>query len=595
MQQRSSWNPPQHRVNLFVLLLALAHAILALLFSLGPIFEGPDEIEHYRYIRYVATHGVLPPPNGQSYGQYHQAPLYYMLLAPISAQLRDTRPARLTAYRNPYTGYQFDLPGNDNKNVYLHESDEMFPYPDRTARAVHLLRLTSPLFGVATVLMGFAVFRLLWPQCVEMQLVGVSIVALWPSLIYMSSVLNNDSLAISLSSAALYLVLRQQRDGATLRSSLLLGLVLGAALLSKAHATLLVVPVGLAVLTDRRIWKYAIITLFVTLLVAGWWYLRNLVLVGDPIGIAANRQTWPFDRLETDEFWLTAGLKRLNIAYDRLWARFGHGAVAVAGWMYRLFDFAILLSFFAFITSLFRRHETTRLQRLQALVILAWFAGYATALVYFSGTAVNGNQGRYLLPAIVPIAVFLTLGVHFLLQKLPPPRKYDPVLVSGGLLVMVLLILLCYFFPAYRPITVPMTPPRELDVRFGDFADLIGMSPEPLTARPGDSITIELYWRAKGQGPTGLQSFLHAVDGEQFLWRDSIPGNGNFPAMNWRAGDTWGERYLVYIPETVNAGDRFLVTAGLYDRTAGVPVEGFAADGTSLSLSPVIATLWITP
>lgn len=42
-----------------------AHFLLAIGFSFGPIFEGPDEIEHYRVVRYLVEHRELPHPTGQ--------------------------------------------------------------------------------------------------------------------------------------------------------------------------------------------------------------------------------------------------------------------------------------------------------------------------------------------------------------------------------------------------------------------------------------------------------------------------------------------------------------------------------------------------
>ncbi len=52
-----------------------AFAVLTVLFSSGPIFEGPDEQEHYRYIQYLAETGELPDPGGQSValGMYNPA------------------------------------------------------------------------------------------------------------------------------------------------------------------------------------------------------------------------------------------------------------------------------------------------------------------------------------------------------------------------------------------------------------------------------------------------------------------------------------------------------------------------------------------
>ena len=64
--------------------------VLALGFSQGPIFEGPDEIEHFRYILTLTHTGQLPPPDGKRGGEYHQPPLYYLLNVPLMSVLRGT-------------------------------------------------------------------------------------------------------------------------------------------------------------------------------------------------------------------------------------------------------------------------------------------------------------------------------------------------------------------------------------------------------------------------------------------------------------------------------------------------------------------------
>jgi hypothetical protein len=581
------------QLPMIVAVIAACHFILAVIFSFGPIYEGPDEMEHYRFIRYLAANGALPPPDGQPYGQYHQAPLYYMLLAPLAALVPDDKqPDEIASPLNPYRGYRFDLDGNDNKNVYIHTSDEAFPFSDKSALAIHVLRLTSPFLGAITVLLSFRIFRLLWPQQPDLQLIGLSLVAFWPSLIYIFSVLNNDSLAIPLSTAALYLALRQQRDGATWRGSIVLGFILGAALLTKVHSVMLVVPVGLAVLTDRRAWKYATATLAVTAAVAGWWYARNILLFGDPIGLEALRTTWPSDRLHADGGWLETGLSRLNIAYARLWARFGHGAVSAPAWVYWLFDGALILAAAGVAgTAIKTRSLFPALKLRQALVIGGMFGGYFCSLVYYSGTAVNGNQGRYLLPAIVPIVTFLTIGLGFWLRPISP--KYRPILVGGSTLITAVALLFGVFFPAYLPVEVPAAIPAPREIRYGESATLIGMSPAALTARPGEILTVELYWQAHGPGPATLQTYLHAFNGEAFMWRDSLPGNGNRPAHDWKAGEVWGERYRFEIPASLTPGEEYLITAGLYDPATGETLEGFSPEGDSLSRAPVIAILRI--
>src|SRR5262249_7807853 len=220
--------------------------------SLGPIFEGPDEIEHYRFIHTLVTTGGLPDARTVYRGEYHQAPLYYVLAAPLGWLFRDDPDfAQIDGRFNPYYGANIAFPGNDNKNLYLDVNAEAFPYNmNSTARAVHVIRLLSIALGVGTILASYAIFRLLWPDKPEFRLLALGFVAYWPQFVYMSSVINNDNLVFLLATLALWAILKGLRDGPTRRHSVLLGLIMGGALLAKVGAAILVIPVGLAFLMD---------------------------------------------------------------------------------------------------------------------------------------------------------------------------------------------------------------------------------------------------------------------------------------------------------------------------------------------------------
>ena len=184
----------EHR---FKRLLYSAYLILALFFSLGPIFEGPDEIEHYRYIRTIATQGALPDLQGQPRGEYHQAPLYYLLAAPVDFFLKDSDFARIDQSKNPSYGWLVYIAGNDNKNLYLHARAENFPFTNsETALSVHIIRLISIALGLGTVIASYASFRLLWPDNPVLRLFALAMVVFWPQFLYISSTINNDTVLI---------------------------------------------------------------------------------------------------------------------------------------------------------------------------------------------------------------------------------------------------------------------------------------------------------------------------------------------------------------------------------------------------------------
>ncbi|MBN1287976.1 MAG: phospholipid carrier-dependent glycosyltransferase, partial [Anaerolineae bacterium] len=288
----------------------IAHTALALSFSLGPIFEGPDEIEHYRYVRTLAQTGALPDPYAQIRGEYHQPPLLYLALVPFTWLADGSDFDQIDGRLNPHYPYLVQVPGGDNKNKFIHTRAEAFPYTgSSTARAVHLMRLLSVAAGAGTVLASRAVFRLLWPENAALRLLATGIVAFWPQFIYMSSVISNDSILIFISTLALFLLLWAQHHDPSWRWAAALGVTLGAALLTKISAGLLALPVAAFFVFANRKWRYVLPVGAVTGLAAGWWYIHNWLRYGDPLGTKAAAHTWAFEVIRPGEFALDIALR----------------------------------------------------------------------------------------------------------------------------------------------------------------------------------------------------------------------------------------------------------------------------------------------
>jgi 4-amino-4-deoxy-L-arabinose transferase-like glycosyltransferase len=582
---------PTSRWRWATLLVFAAYVVLAVSFSLGPIFEAPDEIEHYRFIRTVAQTGALPDPRGQFRGQLHQAPLYYMLLAPFAALLPDGDFTQIDGRLNPYYPHLIGVPGNDNKNLYLHTRAEDFPYAgSQTARAVHLLRLPSVALGLLTLLVGLASFRLLWPERPDRQLMALGIAACLPQFTYLSGSINNDNLLFALTSLSLYLLLRLRHEGPSVALSVVIGVCLGAAILTKLNALFLVFPVGLVVLTDRRMWwPHAPLILGVVALVAGWWFLRNGLLYGDPTLIRTLLTTWQAETIRDGELAFDVGLSRIGYSYQTFWARFGQGAVAVGAGITAFFDALTVLAAAGIALGLIRRRvEAPRNLLLVAVFALTWVG----ALIYYASTAWSGNQGRYLLPGIVGWAALIAFGLDAF-----TPRRLRRVVALSGVALLATIGAVCvygYFLPSYRPSPIPPRLDRQLSLRFGDAADLIGMSPAAPHGRPGQIIEVTLYWRAlrpvaAAQGGS-VQSYLHSV-GSAVVKRDSLPATGNLLSTDWKLGETWAERYVIQLPPSAEIQHVYPLVAGLYDPGQG---RALAATSDGAPVEPVIGRIAIT-
>ncbi len=578
-------------------ILVLTHLLLATIFSLGPIFEGPDEIEHYRYIRLLVRDRALPPLDGQPRGELHQAPLYYLLAAPLLAPFDDDDFAQIEARRNPFYPGLIDQPGNDNKNLYLHTRAEQFPYSgSATARAVHVLRLLSVALSTLTVLIGVGIFRVLWPIRPDRRILALALLAFWPQMLFLGGMITNDVLLNLLASVVLWLALRQQRDGPTRRRMALLGLALGAVLLTKVNAVFLALPTALVILPDRRAWRHLPLTAALIVLVAGWWYVRNGIEYGDPTGMQTMLRTWASEAIRPGGLALDIGLGRLPYAYASLWARFGQGAVPVSRELYALFDRFLLVALGGAairlgVLAVRHARAETRLTVWQGSSVAAFAGIWGIVLVYVASSAWSGNQGRYLLPGIAAWAAILTWGLDALTpQRLARLRWPVALTLTGGLVAVACICLFGYYLPAYRLAPATNSTSNRLAYTFEGYAILSDSDPVTLRARPGDRLTLTLTWTALRPADRDLLTYVHSVDSD-IVRRDSYPATGNLLAADWLPGETWAEHWVIAVPEDAAPGHVYPLVARLHDRQAGHALSATAADGTAVT--PLIGRIAI--
>ena len=577
-------------------LIVFAHTVLAIGFSLGPIFEGPDEIFHYEFVRSIAQARALPDPN--TGGEFYQAPLYYILSAPTAGLVQDEEFSSFFTNLNPWHS-QFSEWGNDNKNIYQHTQAENFPYTgSNVARAVHLVRLFSVGLGTVTVIISYATFGILWPNRADRRLLALGFVAFWPLMTYLSGIVSNDTLVTLFATLSFYLLLRQQRDGPSWRGAALLGVALGAALLSKTSGLLLVFPVGLAVMLDRRTWRYAPLTLAITFAVSGWWYIRNTLLFGDPTGLRSMLLTWSWSSqtirpaLRLD---LTQGLQNAPQAYQYFWARFAYNTIYVSDFILRLYDILTAAALVGMLVWAVRwankftnRTPEHALATRQALVIgiaaLAWIA----ALIGYSGVVYNGFQPRFLLPMAFAWGAIIALGT----DAWTPVRLRTPAALStiAALAIVAYVTLFAYFLPSYGVRSVPGNIEHPLSLRFDDAAELIGTSSDFYEASPGETIRVKLYWRAISPSDTKLFAYLHSLPSD-VVKRDSLPGTGNLLATDWRSGQTWVENYVVRIPSYAEPQVVYPLIAGLYDPATDTPLP--AIDESGDTVLPIVGHIAI--
>ncbi|MEJ5197813.1 MAG: DUF2723 domain-containing protein [Anaerolineae bacterium] len=140
-------------------------------------------------------------------------------------------------------------------------------------------------------------------------------------------------------------------------------------------------------------------------------------------------------------------------------------------------------------------------------------------------------------------------------------------------------------------------PPSALALRatFGELADLAGHEPLLTALRPGQSLTVVLYWQVRRETDRSYAVFVHLLDasGQIVTQHDGVPGNHTLPTTIWVAGEVIRDEHMLVLPPAPPAG-RLHLRVGLYDPTTGerLPV---VSDLPVVDRSIEIATIWVQP
>jgi hypothetical protein len=594
-------------------LLLFTYVILAVGYSLvDPIFEPPDEHLHFAYVRYLVEHRRLPQLVEGQLTEYHQPPLYYAAAALINAWVPADDFPRLLGLRNPFTRFNHGELSRDNKNLWLHGPWDAFPYRG-TALAVHLIRLFTVLTGAGAVWVTGRLAADLFDHPAA-GLGAAAFVAFNPMFLLLSGAVHNDPLIALEGGALLWASLGVVRHGLGARRAVVLGLIAGLSWLTKVTSVFLLPAVELAITwaawrrRSLRGWLGFNLTFLATgLLVAGWLFVRNLAIYGDPTAVQADLTIWG-SRSPAEGLAVLAS--ELLFAWTGFWGRFGYSQVPLPNPVYGLLS---LLGLAALVgigrwVSRVARHEPdlvpdpagVAILGLATLSLLAALIGY----ILFSPA---GMFGRYTFPALAATASLLFFG----LSRLVPERRIGELALACnlGMATLAIVALVFYLGRIYAPppalsagapsvgdagASAPTGAiPHRLDVRFGGVARLLGYTVAARRVQPGDRVAVTLYWEPLARAPENYVVFVHLAndDGLIAAQRDTHPGLGTYPTGAWTPGHAFADTYQVEIPATAYAPDATYVEVGLYDLATGrrLPAIGPAGEplGEALRLAPL--------
>jgi 4-amino-4-deoxy-L-arabinose transferase-like glycosyltransferase len=563
-----------------------------------PVFEASDEIFHYPVVKYIADGHGLPvqDPNAEALWEQEgsQPPLYYAVAA-LATSWIDTGDMEAVRWRNPLSNIGHPTtPGN--KNLVIHTAAEASPWHG-TVLAIHIIRLLSLLLGACTVFVTYLIAREVWPERAPLAALAAALVAFNPMFLFISASVNNDNLIVPLATLVVYLLIRTLREERlTIGRLLILGVLLGLAALAKLSGLgllLLTAVVLTIVAARRRTWRAwlgwgAALGVMVAA-IAGWWYVRNWRLYGDPTGlnvmldIAGRREGPPAWRTLLGEF------QGFRMSF---WGVFGGFTIVAPEWLYRVYDGLVIAAIAGWGVLAWRQIRSTddqrplRASQIALLLMLAlWVVVVWVSLLRWTSQTL-ASQGRLIFPAIAAVTVILAGGLAGWAGD--KWRRRITAGVGLGVFSVAAAIPLWIIRPAYAApplMTAEQVPPAasHADIVSGNTLRLLGYELPETPVRPGEELPVTLYWESVAPTSRDLSVFVHLFGRDMVLAGQigSYPGLGTYPTSLLRPGQVVKDTYPVPVIVTATAPSLLRVQAGLFEYGVAdeAPVPAFDSDG----------------
>ncbi|HLG73437.1 MAG TPA: hypothetical protein VK009_23705 [Chloroflexota bacterium] len=426
-----------------LVVLTVAWLALALAFARAtPLWQAPDEPAHYNYVVYLAQHGQLPVLQEGDY------PAGRIPIGP------EVRPADVSTFR--YESHQPPLFYALGALAY-----KLHPTP-------FALRALSALLGAALLPVVFLIGREALPGRPWLQLGLVAFAGFVPMQLFIAGAIENDTLAELVLSLLLLGCLWRWRPAA-------IGLLFGLALLTKV--TIYLPAFALVAYYVWREWRASALVMtnavrhprpghgflaslgmtkalgtcaegaVAAVIVCGWWFVRNGFVYGwlDALTAVQVRQAQVAgSQTQTGLFGPGQLWTFVATSFHSFWGQFGWMSIPLPERDYRVLIILTLACGVGWLVVTFRKSSMG--VKGQALLWLTFGGVLAGDLIY--NLKFLQPQGRYLFPALAPIAVFYVCGFAGLFPKRMQPHAVAA--LSMALVLYSAVVLQRELIPAFR-------------------------------------------------------------------------------------------------------------------------------------------------
>jgi hypothetical protein len=581
-----------------LLAVLVAHWALALGFNyVTPVFEGPDEPNHFLFIRYLQIYHQLPVQGDVLKAvRAHHPPAYFALGALLLAWSPPGASAdwaSLGFQENPRYLFRLDDPEPVNKSVFIHgRPDEQFPYAGQPL-AVHVARLLSLAFSSLAVALTYYAALSMFPGNRPLAALAAGLVGFDPMVAYMGAIVQNDTATLASGAALVLLLGWTLRRPFRLRDWVIIGVVTGVGILLKSGLLGMCAVIGaagaLAAWRASTAWRQRLRALVLAglgvavpiALIDGWWFARNQVLYGDWTANASIVVlSHGFTPADSRSFF---GVALYYLASGAL-GRFGNGGtIDFPLWAYASAGLLALAALAGLARLWWTRRRTDgagpdwSYWALHALTIVV----IVLSVLYFSVILNAGATGKYNFPAFPSFAVLLAAGA--LAWFRPRWRGWA---AAGVLLLMAaasVYAMVALLRPSYGPPPQPsqaeLDAATPLEADLGGATRLLGYHLDQASVKPGDTLKVQVYWLPEATTAALETVFIQVlVPGAGVVAQNDVyPGEGAYPTTYWTPGRRFVDTYYLHIPADAPAATGSIIF-GLYDEASGQRLAATGGD-----------------
>ncbi|HEY3291812.1 MAG TPA: glycosyltransferase family 39 protein [Anaerolineae bacterium] len=590
--------PAARRHRIWMSAVLIVFGVLCLLYNVTlPLFEAPDEGDHFAYASLLVRTGRLPDLTADLATSHEiiQPPLYYALAAAVIAPFDLSNQSAIMRLNPDWFDADVNADHRSVTNQYLHTQAELFPYQG-AVWAVHAARLVSTVLGGLTLLLIGAIARLALNSASSSRsipLLKVILVALNPKFIHISSIVSND-IAITFSATlACWWMLHLARHGQQRAGYFILGAIIGIAMLSKVTGLGLLAPAGLLVLLsalrERRLAFPLVLRRGLQLaaglfIVAGPWLGWNLMHYGNPLAWAqvqaANQSLLRASPLTLAQ--MVQAIPEILISY---WGVIGV-ELRYPAWVDLVFYGALGLAVIGIGIRLAHARFNATIQTWSAplLILLTWEVVLLVSYIWWLRDYTATENSRLIFPGIALVAYAVAAGWTALPSVAPRivATSFCVGMLALSALTPFTTLLPAFATPAYLNAQQRTALSGQNGITFAGKIHLQHAQVNDRAVKPGEYLNVTLFWGAVQPLQQSFRTILAARDAQgQLIGRlEAIPFNGRFDTQRWEPGLIFRDDYRLRINPDARRGMASVTVSvrGIYETPPLLGIDGAGTD-----------------